>query len=109
MPDYALLALGNLTSTLVGVEVNRWGTELIVRCLYNPLDPQPYDLIFRGCRRIEFEPYVNDPLNDVSQAEIIGLSLGEKGHQKPAVITSSVVEITVVYSTYELLVHKSSD
>lgn len=36
MPDYHLLGLGGLTSLVTEIETKAWGSQIAIRCLYDP-------------------------------------------------------------------------
>ncbi len=102
--DYKALGLGAAASVVSDVNVTGWGSEVTVSCLYNPLDsPKPYQLVFVDCCEIQWQTI---ELKDVkeSTADLIGFSAGAEAHQKAAVITTNIFEISIVYG--KLVVRK---
>ncbi len=100
--EYNLLGLGELTSLVTNVKVSRWGAEVLVECLYDPMgDRIPYSLIFKDCREIGWnvhdEEEVGEPL-----ADLIGIHLGEDAHRKPAVIHTDIFEIAILYGSFRV-------
>ena len=100
--DYTLLALGEATSLVTDVICTKWGSEVVILCLYNPQESsKPYKLIFTDCNEVRWQ--VIDPGNmQESTAEIIGISIGVESHKKPAVITTDIFEIFIIYGSFVL-------
>jgi hypothetical protein len=99
MPDYQLLGLGNIASVVIKVDINTWGNELCVNCLYDPLGSrQPFKLIFSDTREIKWNVHNTDDLEDAIVA-LTGFILGDGKHRKPAILTTDVFELFVLYET----------
>jgi hypothetical protein len=88
-------------SVVVSVSLLQWGSELQIECLDDPIDRQRYILIFRNCRDIRWTILEPDLLED-AEAELIGFLSGEDKYQKPAIITTDIFEVSVLYETYEI-------
>jgi hypothetical protein len=98
--DDALLELGPATSLVTDVSVTKWGSEVLVLCLYDPLGSrQPYQLVFKDCREVRWEIF---DLNDVqeSEADLIGFSGGADCHRDHAVITTDIFEVFITYGRF---------
>ena len=100
--DYSLLGLGEATSIVTHIQINRWGNDVLVSCLYNPLGSSlPYQLIFKDCKEINWQ--IVDPDNQQeSTADLIGFFMGAEHHQKPAVITTDIFELSITYGSFVL-------
>jgi len=97
--DYHLLGLGNSSSVIRKVEVQRWGNELLFNCLYEPYNSrQPYQLIFSNTLDIRWNVHDTDRL-EVPMVDFVGLIIGEENHKKPAIVTTEVFEISVLYES----------
>lgn len=99
--DYNLLGLGGLTSLITNVKVSAWGNEVSIECVYNPEERLPYVLEFKDCRAIGWTVHDEEEVGE-SEAEFFGISLGEPEHSKPAVITTDIFEISILYGSFSL-------
>ena len=101
MSDYHLLGLGDFTSVVTEVQVRLWGSEVSIQCLYDPATCQPYSLLFTDCREIRWNVHDSGAIRD-SEANLIGFLLGQEDHQQPAVITTDIFEIFILYGRFEI-------
>ncbi|VXD15229.1 conserved hypothetical protein [Planktothrix serta PCC 8927] len=99
--DYHLLGLGGFTSLIKSINVSLWGNEITFQCLYNPEEPIPYQIIFKDCQEIRWDVYDSELANEL-QADLFGISLGEDHHRKPALITTDIFEISILYDQFIL-------
>ncbi len=99
--DYHLLGLGGLTSLITNVIVSKWGNEVLIQCLYNPLEKVAYTLAFEDCRDIRWTVHDEEEVGE-NEAEIYGITLGEGGHRKPAVIHPDIFEISIIYGSFKI-------
>ena len=100
--DYAQLNLGKATSLVTNVLVTKWGTDVTVLCLYNPLvSSQPYELIFRDCHKLRWEVITSEDMQEPT-ADLIGFSIGAESHQEAAVITTDMFELSILYGSFIL-------
>jgi hypothetical protein len=99
--DYNLLGLGGLTSLITNVKVSLWGNEVSIECVYNPEERLPYVLAFKDCRDIRWTVHDDEEVGEL-EAEFFGISLGEPQHQKPAVITTDIFEISILYGIFSI-------
>ena len=97
--DYHLLGLGGLTSLITNVKISIWGNKILFECVYNPDNRLPYTIVFQDCREINWEVYVPEEVGEV-EADLIGIHLGEDAHRKPAVITTNIFEISIMYGSF---------
>jgi hypothetical protein len=102
MPDYHLLGLGDSTSLITDVEMSLWGSELLFRCVYNPMGKRlPYKLIFQDCQDIRWTVHDLEEVNE-QEANLIGISLGENEYRQPAVIHTDIFEVSILYRNINL-------
>ncbi|MBF2005504.1 MAG: hypothetical protein IGS49_08560 [Chlorogloeopsis fritschii C42_A2020_084] len=100
--DYALLALGEATSLVTDVMFTKWGSEVVISCLYNPQESsKPYKLIFKDCNEVRWQVIDAEDVQE-STADLIGFSIGAESHKKPAVITTDIFEISIIYGSFVL-------
>ena len=103
MPDdYDLLRLGGLTSLVTGVKVALWGNQVSLECVYDPTGNRlPYVLIFQDCCDTRWTVHDDEEVHEL-EADLIGISLGEEAHRKPAVIHTDIFEISILYGSFKL-------
>ena len=100
--DYALIGVGGAASVVTAIDLNNWGSEVIVSCLYDPLGTaKPYKLVFGGCGEVRCSVHEEGALEDTS-ADLIGFSIGENDLRKPAIITTDVFELSILYRTFQV-------
>jgi hypothetical protein len=99
--DYNLLGLGGLTSLITKVNVSSWGNEVLIECVYNPEERLPYILAFKDCRDISWTVHDEEAVGEL-EAEFFGISLGDAEHRKPAVITTDIFEISILYGSFSI-------
>ncbi|MEG4585724.1 hypothetical protein QUA54_10980 [Microcoleus sp. MOSTC5] len=99
--DYNLLGLGGFTSLITKVNVSLWGNEVLIECVYNPEERLPYILAFKDCRNISWTVHDEDEVGEL-EAEFFGISLGDPEHRKPAVITTDIFEISILYGSFRI-------
>ena len=99
--DYHLLGLGGLTSLITNVTVSNWGNTVLIQCLYNGLEKVPYALEFKDCRDIRWTVHDEEEVGE-AEADIFGITLGEGGHRKPAVIHTDIFEISILYGSFRI-------
>lgn len=100
--DYALLALGKATSLVTNVLVTKWGSDVVVSCLYDPLgSSKPYQLIFKDCHEVRWQVVEPGDVQD-STADLIGFSIGAESHREAAVLTTDIFELSIIYGSFVL-------
>lgn len=104
--DYNLLGLGGFTSLITNVKVSSWGNEVSIECVYNPEERLPYVLAFKDCRDIGWTVHDEEEVGEL-EAEFFGISLGKPEHQKPAVITTDIFEVSILYGSFSIHKGKS--
>ena len=104
--DYNLLGLGGFTSLITKVNLSLWGNEVLIECVYNPEERLPYILAFKDCRDISWTVHDEEAVGEL-EAEFFGISLGDPEHRKPAVITTDIFEISILYGSFSI--HKGEN
>lgn len=101
--DYQAIGLGEAASVVTVVTVDKNEHTIMISCLYDPQDAQmPYTLCFKQCEHIAWQTF--DACLDLQQldAELIGISLGTRGTQQLAVLTTGVFELSFVFGSFSL-------
>ncbi|WP_242723101.1 hypothetical protein [Microcoleus vaginatus] len=101
-----MLGLGGFTSLITKVNVSLWGSEVLIECVYNPEERLPYMLTFKDCRDISWTVHDEEAVGE-PEAEFFGITLGESEHRKPAVITTDIFEISILYGSFRI--HKGKN
>lgn len=101
MLDFQNINPQDFLSIVTSVRVMLWGSELQIECLDDPVDRQAFVLIFKNCREIRWLIHEEDSLQDL-EADLIGVLLGKGKHQEPAIITTDIFEIFVLYESCEI-------
>src|SRR5262245_10536932 len=101
--DYHRLGLGSASSLVRSVRLVQWGETVLVDCIYDPLgERKNYQLLFRGCSQIRID-MMPDAAVEESEADLIGISLGQEGGRQPAVLTTDLFELHVRYEQFQCL------
>ena len=98
--------MGGFTSLITNVKVSSWGNEVSIECVYNPEERLPYLLTFKDCRDIRWTVHDEEEVGEL-EAEFFGIALGKPEHQKPAVITTDIFEISILYGSFSI--HKGDN
>ncbi|MEG5060484.1 hypothetical protein QUB60_13840 [Microcoleus sp. A2-C5] len=104
--DYNLLGLGGLTSLVTNINVSLWGNEVLIECVYNPEERLPYALAFKDCRGISWTVHDEEEVWEL-ESEFLGICLGESSHRKPAVLTTDIFELSILYGSFSI--HKGEN
>jgi hypothetical protein len=101
--DYHRLGLGSASSLVRSVRLAHWGTTVLVDCLYDPLgERKDYQLSFRGCSQFRIDLKPDAPVQE-QEADLIGISLGQEGGRQPAVLTTDLFELHVIYQQFQCI------
>lgn len=101
--EYHLLNLGLASSVVRSVLIARWGTQVRVECIYDPLEEQKeYQLLFNDCSRVVMDVL---PGTDYGEevADLLGIVLGEPGGSRPAILTTDLFEMHITYGHFECI------
>ena len=100
---YQALGLGAAASVVTAVIVDKDQHTITISCLYDPQDAQmPYTLCFKQCEHIARQIFKALPNLQQLDAELIDISLGPRGAQQLAVLTTNVFEFSFVYGSFSL-------
>jgi hypothetical protein len=99
---FELLGVEPGRMTVRDVQVSAWGSEVLISCAYEGDGPRPFQLLFEECSSIQWDVHGNldDPDTD---AELMGLFLGEEAHREAAIIYAEPFEIAVLYGSFTLI------
>ena len=107
--DYQALGLGDASSVVTAVRIVEDERAIIISCLYNPQDAQkPYQLCFKKCAQIAWEPFDEGLDPHELDAELIGISVETHEPQKRAVITTDAFELSFSYESFAVQTHTST-
>jgi len=100
--DYELLGLGPATSLVTSVAVDKWGSELLISCIYDPLGlRRPYQLFFADCHDIRWEVIRPEDVKD-SEADLVGFSIGLDAHRSFAIVHTDIFELRILYGNFSV-------
>jgi len=88
-------------SIVTDVSVLKWGSEVQVECLDDPVTRQLYVLVFKNCTEVRWHIHELDDVYDLED-NLIGVLLGKENHQEPALITGGIFQLWVLYESFEL-------
>lgn len=101
--DYYRLGLGSASSLVRSLRLADWGATLLLECLYDPLgERRSYQLLFRGCSQLRIDMIPDSPVQE-PEADLLGLSLGQEGGRQPAILTTDLFELHVMYQQFHCL------
>ena len=87
------------------IRIEAWGQTLLLSCIYDIEERQPFELEFTQCQTLRWE--IIDDEDDLSQekmADVIAITFSEGEVQREAVILTVLFEIVVGYKT--MRIHK---
>lgn len=90
-------------SLVTDIQVRNWASELVLVCLDDPLTRRTYELIYTNCR--EFRRSTDEAasiLTEATEADIIGFHPGRASYLDPAVLTTDLFELSVLYDRLEI-------
>ena len=87
-------------SLVTSLHVGRWGNELVVEGFDDPLTRRQVRLVFRDCREIRWSNYEVAPSE--IEADVVGLCVGQSNYREPALITTDLFELSVLYGSCEV-------
>lgn len=99
--DFEKMNIEDFLSVVTNVCLLQWGSELQFACLDDPMNEQPYLLVFRNCREIKWTVLELDRVKD-KEAELIGALAGRPNYQDPAIIHTDIFEVEILYEAFEI-------
>ena len=101
--DYHRLGLGSASSLVRSVRIADGGATILVECVYDPLgERESYQLSFRGCSRMVIDRMPDAPVQELD-ADLLGISLGQDRGRQPAVLTTDLFELHIVYQQVQCI------
>ena len=101
--DYHCLGLGNASSLIRSVRLADWGASVLIDCIYDPLgERKGYQLAFRGCSQLQIDLMPGAPVQE-QEADLLGISLGQEGGRQPAILTTDLFELHVLYHQFQVI------
>ena len=99
--DYHRLGLGKASSLVRSVRIVDWGAVVLVDCIYDPLgERKSYQLSFQGCSQLRIDMLPGAPVRE-READLLGISLGQKANRQPAILTTDLFELHVQYQEFQ--------
>ncbi len=100
--NYQFLDVGPYTSLVTDVLIRKWGSEVLVSCLYDPLGAsKSYQVLFTDCTHLRWEVHSPEYVKD-SEADVIGFELISVARDH-ALIHTDIFELAIWYGSYEVL------
>ncbi len=100
--NYQFLDVGPYTSLVTDVLITKWGSEVLVSCLYDPLGAtKPYQVLFTGCTNLRWEVHSPEYVQD-AEADVLGFELRSEARDH-ALIHTDIFELAIWYGGYEVL------
>lgn len=101
--DYYRLGLGKASSLVESFRLVDWGATVLVECLYDPLgERERYQLLFQGCSSLRIDMIPDAPIHEL-EADLIGISLGEENGRQPAILTTDLFELHLIYQQFQCI------
>lgn len=95
--------LGPATSLVMDLHISKWGSEVTVSCLYDPMGSRkPYQVLFRDCHRLQWEIVAPEYVLDL-EADVIGFEVEGNEQRAPSVISTDIFELAIWYGSYEVV------
>lgn len=88
-------------SIVTDVRLLKWGSEVQIECLDDPVTRQLYVLVFKNCTEVRLHIHELSDADD-PEDDLIGVLPGKEKYQEPAVITGRIFELWVLYESFEI-------
>ena len=101
--DYHRLGLGSASSLIRSICLLDWGANILIDCIYDPLgERKNYQLSFRGCSQLRIDMMPDAPVQE-QEADLLGIRLGQENGRQPAVLTTDLFELHIVYQRFQCI------
>jgi hypothetical protein len=101
--DYHRLGLGSASSLIRSFRIADWGASVLLDCIYDPLgERKGYQLSFRGCSQLRIDMMPDAPVQE-QEADLLGISLGQEGGRRPAILTTDLFELHLTYQEFQCI------
>lgn len=84
-----------LVALISNVEIRRWGSALAIDCFDDPINRHRYHVMFRNCRELHWSHDAMAAMTD-TEADVIGLTLGQGEYGEPAILTTDLFDLSVL-------------
>ena len=88
-------------SLITDVQLRKWGKELVIEGLNDPLNRGQIQLVFKNCHEIRWS-LLTDEAEPDTEADVIGLSLSKAEDGEFAILTTDLFELSVLYQSLEV-------
>jgi hypothetical protein len=90
-------------SLVTNIRAKKWASEFVLTCLDDPVTRRAYELVFLNCREIHwFSNEAESVLVLATEADVIGFDRGQAMHVEPAVLTTDLFELSILYGQVEI-------
>ena len=97
--DMLNIRTGNIT--LTNIRVEKWGSEIVVECLYRyPPEEKAFALRFKRVRSSQWISVKMD--SEDNHAQVLTHDVGEGNYQRTARFATVVAEIVISYDVVEI-------
>ncbi|CAG1000004.1 hypothetical protein ANRL4_03064 [Anaerolineae bacterium] len=99
---FELLEVSPREILISNMEIQQWGSIWIFHCVYNADNPKMFDLVFRGCASCQWVKESEISEKD-TEADVIGILLGQEHHIHPAHIQTDMFGIEIDYEELHII------
>lgn len=96
-------SLEKIIASITKVSVSLWGNSFMVEGINDPFEQREFCVTYKNCKFINWE-MVEDNASELSSpcVSLIFWEIGEPNHKKPAIITTSFFELSILYESFEI-------
>src|SRR5688572_13045649 len=90
-------------SLVTDIRVRNWARELVLVCLDDPVTRRTSELVFANCREIRWSlDDATSIFTEAAEADIIGFRPGKPSYLEPAILTTDLFELSILYDRLEI-------
>jgi hypothetical protein len=89
-------------SLITDLRMANWGSDLVLECLDDPQTRRRYQVVYRNCQEIRLSLHDAAEATREAEADVIGFLPGKQEFAEPAVLTTDIFELVIVYDRYEI-------
>jgi hypothetical protein len=94
-------SLHQALALVANVQLRRWGEEIVVEGYDDPPRRHRIEIVFGKCREFRWSVYAGDASQD-DVADVIGFAPGGAEDRDPAILTTDLFELSVLYGSSEV-------
>lgn len=94
-------SLQDLVSVITDIRILKWGSEVEIECVDDPVNKQVYILTFKKCTEVRLFAHDLDNVNE-SVDNLSGIIIGKEQYQEPAIVTGFIFELWVLYESFDI-------